>query len=81
MIRGISNEILDKKFLTSFFSKSTNLWKKIFISRYDMIMFIYKSWSVNSGLLTLFDPSKVTQGDSFAFKMLLIIISLQEQSF
>ena len=28
-----------------FFSKSTYYWKKIFISRYDMIIFIYKSWS------------------------------------
>ena len=29
----------------TFFSKSTYYWKKIFISRYDMIIFIYKSWS------------------------------------
>ena len=65
--------------VTSSFSKSTNLWKKIFISRYEMIMFIYKSWSVNSGLMTLFDPSKVTRGDSFALKILLTIISLQEE--
>ena len=49
----------------SFFSKSTYLWKKIFISRYEMIMFIYKSWSVNSGWMTLFVRSKVTQGDFF----------------
>ena len=51
--------------VTSFFSKSTNLWKKIFISRHNMIIFIYKSWSVNSGWLTLFVRSKVTRGDSF----------------
>ena len=49
----------------SFFSKSTYLWKKIFISRYDMIMFIYKFWSVNSGWLILFVGSNVTRGDSF----------------
>ena len=67
--------------VTSSFSKWTNLWKKIFISRYEMIMFIYKSWSVNSSLMTLFDPSKVTRGDSFAFKILLTIISWQEQRF
>ena len=48
---------------------------------YDIIMFIYKSWSVNFGSLTLFVRSKVTGGDSFAFKALLTIISLQEQSF
>ena len=67
--------------ITSFFSKSTNLWKKIFISRHNMIIFIYKSWSVNSGWLTLFVRSKVTRGNSFAFKMLLTIFSLQEQGF
>ena len=67
--------------VTSFFSKSTNLWKKIFISRHNMIIFIYKSWSVNSGWLTVFVRSKVTRGDSFALKMLLTIFSLQEQSF
>ena len=67
--------------VTRFFSKPTNLWKKIIISRYDMIMFIYKSWSVNSGWQILFVHAKVTLGDSFAFKILLIIISLQEQSF
>ena len=77
----IYKQELKSEKVTSFFSKSTNLWKKIFISRYDMIMFIYKSWSVNSGWLTLFVRSKVTRGDSFAFKMLLTIISLQEQSF
>ena len=65
----------------NFFSKWTNLWKKIFISRHNMIIFIYKSWSVNSGWLTLFARSKVTRGNSFAFKMLLTIFSLQEQSF
>ena len=67
--------------VTSFFSKSTNLWKKIFISRHNMIIFIYKSPSVNSGWLILFVRSKVTRGDSLAFKMLLTIFSLQEQSF
>ena len=67
--------------VTSFFSKSTNLWKKIFISRHNMIIFIYKSWSVNSGWLTVFVRSKVARGDSFALKMLLTIFSLQEQSF
>ena len=67
--------------VTSLFSKSTNLWKKIFISRHNMIIFIYKSWSVNSGWLILFVRSKVTRGDSFAFKMLITIFSLQEQSF
>ena len=67
--------------VTSFSSKSTNLWKKIFISRYDMIRFIYKSWSLNSGWLTLFVRAKVTRGDLFAFKMLLTIISLQEKVF
>ena len=46
-----------------------------------MIIFIYKFWSVNSGWLTLFVRSKVTRGDSFDFKMLLTISSLQEQSF
>ena len=64
--------------VTNFFSKSTNLWKTIFISTYN-IMFIYKFRSVNSGWLTLF--VKVTREDSFAFKMLLTIFSLQEQSF
>ena len=67
--------------VTSFFSKSNNLWKKIFISRHNMIIFIYKSWSVNSGWLILFVRSKMTRGDYFAFKMLLTIFSLQEQSF
>ena len=62
-----------------FFSKSTNLWKKIFISRHNI--YIYKSWSATSDWLTLFVHSKVTWGDSFAFKMLLTISSLQEQSF
>ena len=73
--------LIYKQKLKSGFSKSTNLWKKIFISRYEMIMFIYKSWSVNSGLMTLFDPSKLTWADSFAFKILVTIISLQEQRF
>ena len=77
----IYKQELKSEKVTSFFSKSTNLWKKIFISRYDMIMFIYKSWSVNSGWLTIFVRSEVTLGDSFAFKMLLTIISLQEQIF
>ena len=54
--------------------------KKIFISGYDMIIFIDKSWSANSSWLTLFVRSKVTRGDSFDFEMLLII-SLQEQNF
>ena len=67
--------------VTSFFSKSTNLWKKFFIPRHNMIVFIYKSWSVNSGWLTLFVRSKATRGNSFAFKKLLTIFSLQEQSF
>ena len=67
--------------VTNFFSKLTNLWRKIFISRHKMIIFIYKSWSVNSGWLTLFVCSKVTRGDSFASKMLLTISSLQEQRF
>ena len=53
------------------FFKSTYMWKKIFISRYDVVTFIYKSWSVNSGWLTLFVRLKVTQGNSFDFKMLL----------
>ena len=43
--------------------------------------FIYKSWSVNSDWLTLFICSKVTRGDYVAFKMLLTILRLQEQSF
>ena len=60
--------------VTRSFSKSTNLRKKIFVSRYEMIMFIYKSWSVNSGLMTLFDPSEVTLGDSFAFKILISLL-------
>ena len=67
--------------VTSFFSKSVKSWKKIFISRYDIIMFIYKSWPVNSGWLTLFVCYQVKRGDSFAFKMLVTIISLQEESF
>ena len=44
-------------------------------------MFMYKSQSVNSGWLTIFLRSKVTRGNYFAFKMLLTIISLHEQSF
>ena len=67
----IYKQELKSEKVTSFFSKSTYLWKKIFIPRYDMIMFMYKSWSVNSGWLTLFVRSKVTRRDSFAFKMLL----------
>ena len=51
--------------VTSFFSKSTYLYKKIFISRSDVITVIYKSWSLRSGWLTLFVRSKVTRGDSF----------------
>ena len=66
--------------VTSFFFKSTYLWRKIFISRYDMIIFIHKSWSVNSGWLTLFISSKITQGNSFDFKTFLTIFSLQGQS-
>ena len=53
----------------------------MFIWRYDMIIFIYKSWSVNSGWQTLFVRSKVARGDSFDFKMLIAIFSLQEQNF
>ena len=45
--------------VTSSFSKWTNLWKKIFISRYEMIMFIYKSWSLNSSWLTRFVHAKL----------------------
>ena len=67
--------------VTRSFWKSTNLLKKIFISRYEMIMFIDKSWCVNSGLITYFDPSKFMRGDSFVFKILLTIITLQEQRF
>ena len=69
-----------EKSLVFFFYKSTYLWKKVFISRYEMIIFTYKSWSVNSGRLTLYLRSKVTRGDSFDFKMLLTIFRLQEQS-
>ena len=44
--------------------------------------FLYiKSWSVNSGWLTLSVRSKVTRGDSFDFKMLLTIFSLQSKVF
>ena len=60
-----------EKSLVFFFYKSTYLWKKVFISRYEMIIFTYKSWSVNSGF---------TRGDSFDFKMLLTIFRLREQS-
>ena len=67
--------------VTRFFFKLIYLWKKIFISRYDLIIFINKSWSVNSGWLTLFVLSKVMRGNSFDFKMLLTIFNLQKQSF
>ena len=65
-----------EKLLVAFF-KSTYLWKKILISRYDMITFTYKSWFINSGWLTIFVRSEVTWGDSFDFKMLLTIFSLK----
>ena len=50
-----------------FKNKSAYLWKKIFISRYDMFIFIYRCWSVNSAWLTLFICSKDTRGDSGFF--------------
>ena len=65
-----------EKLLVAFF-KSTYLWKKILISRYDMITFTYKSWFINSGWLTIFVRSEVTWGDSFDFKMLLTVFSLK----
>ena len=77
----ISRNLKVDKSLFFFFFKSTYLWKKIFISRYHMIIFIYKSWSVNSGWLTLFVRSKIPRGDSFNFKIMLTISSVQEQSF
>ena len=52
-------------FFLFFFVNSTYLWKRIFIPRYDMIIFIYKSLSVNSGRLTLFIRSEVEWGFSF----------------
>ena len=64
-----------------FFSKSVNLWKKIFISRYDMIMFICKSWSINSGWLILFLHLNVTRGDSFALKTLLNVAKFLGSTF
>ena len=71
--------------VTSFFFfksyKSSYLWKNIFISRYNRIIFIYNYWSANSDWLILFLSSKAMGGDSFDFKMLLTIFSLQEQSF
>ena len=63
------------------FFKSTYSWKKILISRYSMLIFIYKFGSVNSGWLIILIRSKVTQGDCFDFKMLLTIFNLQKQSF
>ena len=63
------------------FVKSTYLWKKIFIPRYDMIIFIYKSWSVNSAWLPLLVRSKFMRGDCFNYKMLLTIFNLQERNF
>ena len=46
-----------------------------------MIIFIYKSLSVNSDWLTLFVRSKVTRRDYFALKVLLTIFSWQEEFF
>ena len=42
--------------------------KKIFISRYDMIIFVYKSWSVNSGWVTLFVGLKSYVRGFFSFQ-------------
>ena len=41
-----------------FFVKPAYLWKKIFISRYGLIIFICQSWSVNSGWLTCAQKSR-----------------------
>ena len=61
--------------LLGFFQANSFVIEDLIISRYDMIIFIYISWSVNSGWLTLFASSKVTRGDSFDFKMLLTVFS------
>ena len=58
--------------VTNFFFKSIYLWNKVFIPWYDMIIFIYKSWSANSGWLTFFVRSKVTRENSFHLKMYYI---------
>ena len=42
--------------------------KNIFISRYDMIIFVYKSWSVNSGWVTLFVGLKSYVRGFFSFQ-------------
>ena len=65
----------------NFLVKSIDLWKKISIPRYDMIIFTCKSWWVKSCWLTLSLRLKVTRGDSFDFKTLLNILGLKEQSF
>ena len=67
--------------VNNFLVKSIDLWKKISIPRYDMIIFTCKSWWVNSCWFTLSLRLKVTRGDSFDFKTLLNILGLKEQSF
>ena len=64
-----------------FFQANLFAIEDLIVSRYDMIIFIYKFWSVNSAWLILFASSKVTQGDSFDFKMLLTVFSLQDKVF
>ena len=55
---GIISAEIKKRKSQYFFVKLVYLWKKIFISRYDLIIFIYKSWSVNSGWLTCAQKSR-----------------------
>ena len=77
----IYQQKLKSEKVISFFVKSTYLWKKTFISRNDMIVFIYKSWSANSERITFFVRWKITRGDSLDFNVFLTTFSLQEQSF
>ena len=49
----------------SFFFQSNLIVKEDLYFKIWHDLFIYKSWSVNSGWLTLSAPSKVTRGDSF----------------
>ena len=54
--------------------------KDLIISRYDIIILIDKSWSVNLADRLFSQALKSREGNFFDFKMLLSIFSLQKQS-